>query len=113
MRRRTMLAPILPRPIIPSCIAFPPSSEKPRSFSAPDHPTGVPGDHQVFVGVHHADGYPAAAARDDRRGSLVALAVQTDAEECQASQIRARTGAACSPMPPVKTKVSGPPRTAA
>jgi hypothetical protein len=45
--------------------------------------THVPGDHQVFVSLHHPNHDPAAVARDDRSMSVVALRVQVEAEELE------------------------------
>ena len=46
--------------------------------------THVPGDHQVFVGLHHAHDHAAAVARDDRRVSGVAFGVELETEELEA-----------------------------
>ena len=43
----------------------------------------------------------------------LAVGVELDAEPGRARQTRARIGAACSPMPAVKTMASSPPRAAA
>ena len=46
--------------------------------------TRVPGDHQVFVGFHHAHDHSAAVVRDDRRVPGAAFDVEAETQELEA-----------------------------
>src|SRR5215217_3929626 len=69
-----------------------------RSFLGNKAP-GVSGDHQVFVGSHHAHGHRAAVAGDDGRMRRVPACDEPDAEELQSLADAQRTGAALAPIP--------------
>jgi hypothetical protein len=45
--------------------------------------THVPGDHQVFIGPHHAHQDSAVIAGDDRCVSVIAFSVQFETEELE------------------------------
>src|ERR687897_1670431 len=49
-----------------------------------NEPVGVPRDHQVLVGAHHANGYGTVLSRNDRRVRRVAVMVEPDTKEREA-----------------------------
>ena len=73
----------------------------------------VPRDHQFLVGGNHPRTGAAARHREPRTLGRVGGGVGLDAEPGRERSTRARTGAACSPMPPVNTSASMPPSAAA
>ena len=83
------------------------------SFKVFEQAAAMLGDLAVFIGGHDADLAGGTRRRNDRAILLVRFCVQLDAQKAQTLTANARTGALFSPIPPVKTTISIPPKTAA
>ena len=73
---------------------------------------GVAGDHQFFMGQDHV-GFDLGCRRAEAGASLgVGFGVHSTPSQASPRQTRSRISAVFSPMPPVKTRASIPPKAA-
>ena len=78
-----------------------------------EHAHGMPGNHQFLIGREHPHRNAAVVAADAGLTGGIGPGSSATPSQVALSQTRSRIGAACSPMPAVKTKASSPPSAAA
>jgi hypothetical protein len=72
-----------------------------------------PGNYELFIGSDNSDDSWAFITRDHNFIGFVSGLIQMDPEETETNANTLSHYGAFSPMPPVKTRVSNPPRAAA
>ena len=70
----------------------------------------VPGDHQIFVGGDRAHDATRLWRTDCTGVSIVACRIEFNPEKAEPWQVRRLTSADLSPIPPVNTRTSSPPK---
>jgi hypothetical protein len=74
---------------------------------------GMPGNHEFFIGFHHPYGNRLVFYGNNRSILLIQIFIQINAQITQLVAYSLANLRAFSPMPPVKIRISIPPRAAA